>query len=148
MSGIEIAGLVLGAIPVLISALDAYREGAESARDWWRIERSYNKCRNDLNFHGVVFEGNVERFLLPMVVGDDELRVLMDDPAGSRWEDPELEHRLKERLPKSYNLFLNTIEEILQLIDSLKAELRVSNRQFQARLVVSFRQTLIRLLAH
>jgi hypothetical protein len=138
MSGIEIAGLVLGAIPVLISALDVYREGAENARDWWRIERSYNKCRNDLSFHGVVFEGNVERFLLPMVVGDDELRLLMDDPAGSGWEDPELEHRLKWRLPKSYDLFLITIEEILQLIDSLKVELRVSNKQFQARLIVGF----------
>jgi hypothetical protein len=125
MSGIEIAGLVLGVFPVLISALKAYREGAETMTDWWKIARAYKKTQQDLSYHQILFEGNVERFLLPLVVDDDELTVLMADPAGNRWENDELEARLRQRLPKSYDLFLDIICDISKLVESLKKELGV-----------------------
>jgi hypothetical protein len=76
MSGIEIAGLILGAFPVLIYTLEKYREGAEALVDWWRIQRAYRKCRQDLQFHQILFEGNVERFLLPLVLDDDDYKHL------------------------------------------------------------------------
>jgi hypothetical protein len=34
MSGIEIAGLVLGAFPVLLYALESYRRSAEGLTEW------------------------------------------------------------------------------------------------------------------
>lgn len=132
MSGIEIAGLVLGAFPLLIQALKTYREGAETLKDWWKIERAYKKTNQDLNYHQILFEENVERFLLPLVADDDELRALMADPAGKGWEDAELELRLRQRLPKSYDLFLDIIGDISGLVESLKGELGVKGR-FQAR---------------
>jgi hypothetical protein len=134
MSGIEIAGLVLGAFPLLIHALENYREGAEALRDWWRIERAYKKCKQDLSYHQILFEGNVEQFLLPLVVDDDELKALMDDPAGQSWEDPALEQRLKDRLPKSYTLFLDIIGDISSLVDSMRTELGVKNVRFHAKI--------------
>ncbi|KAF2744653.1 hypothetical protein M011DRAFT_496157 [Sporormia fimetaria CBS 119925] len=130
MSGIEVAGLVLGAFPILIRALESYREGAEFLGDWWRIQRAYTKCRQDLQYHQVLFEGNVERFLLPLVVDDEELKNLMSDPAGEAWRDEELEARLKERLPKSYRIFLDTMGNINDLMEDLKKELGVYNRLF------------------
>lgn len=133
MSGIEIAGLVLGAFPLLLYALDNYRKGAEGLTEWWRIQRTFKKCHQDLSYHQILFEGNVERFLLPLVVDDDELRALMADPAGEGWEDAELETRLQQRLPKSYSLFLSILGDINDLVESLKKELGVSTK-FQARL--------------
>lgn len=132
MSGIEIAGLVLGAFPILLHALDRYREGAEVLTDWWRIQRSYKKCKQDLDYHRILFEGNIERFLLPLVVDEDELRGLMADPAGEEWEDKDMEMRLKERLPKSYNVLLNIMSGINELMEALKRELGVQNTSFQA----------------
>lgn len=134
MSGIEVAGLVLGAFPILIHALDRYREGAEVLMDWWRIQRAYKKCRQDLSYHQLLFEGNIERFLLPLVVDDDEMKALMADPAGDGWEDKELETRLQERLPKSYNLFLDIMANINELMETLKKELGINNIDFQATL--------------
>jgi len=133
MSGIELAGLVLGAFPILIHALESYREGAEVLKDWWQIQRAYKKCKHDLDYHRTIFEGNIERLLLPLVVDDDELKGLMDDPAGKAWEDEELEERLKERLPKSYSLFLDIMDSINKLMESLKKELGAHNPQFQAK---------------
>ncbi|KAF1936164.1 hypothetical protein EJ02DRAFT_359753 [Clathrospora elynae] len=124
MSGIEIAGLVLGPIPLLIHALDSYLEGAEALRDWWRIEST---C------HQLLSEGNVVRFLLALVVDEDELKTLMDDPAGQSWEDPELEQRLQERLPKSYPIFLDIIRDINALVDLMKQEPQVSSKSGSTR---------------
>jgi hypothetical protein len=128
MSGIEIAGLVLGAFPLLIQVLKTYREGAEALNDWWRIERAYKKTCQDLSYHQILFEGNVERFLLPLVADDDELLVLMADPAGGAWENVELEARLRQRLPKSYDLFLDIMGDISDLVDALKKELGVKEK--------------------
>ncbi|KAF2009486.1 hypothetical protein BU24DRAFT_467859 [Aaosphaeria arxii CBS 175.79] len=133
MSGIELAGLVLGAFPLLIYALESYREGAELLNDWWRIQATYKKCKHDLGYHHTIFEGNIERLLLPLVVDDDELKALMDNPAGEAWEDEELEKRLKQRLPKSYELFLDIMGNINKLIESLKKELGVNDSKFLAK---------------
>ena len=132
-SGIELPGLVLGAFPVLIHALECYREGAEALKDWWHIKGAYRKCRQDLTYHQLLFEGNVERFLLPLVVDDDELRSLMANPARSGWQDLDLEKRLQERLPRSYHLFLDIIRDIKSLMEDLKIELGVDNPEFQAK---------------
>jgi hypothetical protein len=133
MSGIEIAGLVLGAFPLLIFALESYREGAEVVGDWWKIERAYKKCKQDLKYHQLLFEGNIERFLLPLVVDDDELKQLMENPAGTAWEDPELEKRLQERLPKAYDTFLGVMIDINNLMEKFKKALGVDNEKFRTR---------------
>lgn len=133
MSGVEIAGLILGAFPLLIHALEHYGKGAELLTDWWRIQRAYTKCKQDLEYHKILFEGNVEQFLLPLVVDDDELKTLLEDPAGEAWEAEELEVRLKERLPKSYGVFLNIMKDINELMEGLKKELGVQNSQYVAK---------------
>jgi hypothetical protein len=115
----------------MLGAMKAYREGAETMTDWWKIERAYKKTHQDLSYHQILFEGNVERFLLPLVVDDNELSVLMADPAGMGWEDAQLEIRLRQRLLKSYDLLLDTIGDISELVKSIKKELGVEGK-FQA----------------
>lgn len=71
------------------------------------------------------------RFLLPLVVGDDEIAALIAEPGGKKWKDPALEDKLKSRLPKSYELFLDTIQDIKSTVDGLEDELGVSREAFQ-----------------
>ena len=59
----------------------------------------------------------------------------MEDPAGKGWGDSDLESRLRTRLPGSYRLFLDTIVETNEIMESLKKELGVSNPSFQARII-------------
>lgn len=131
MSGIEIAGLLLGAFPLLISALEHYRQSAEVFEDLWRIKREYRKCKNEIKLQEIDFETNLKRFLLPLVVDDNEIAALIAEPGGMKWKDPALEDMLKNRLPKSYELFLDTINDIKSTVDGLKEELGVSREAFQ-----------------
>lgn len=102
-------------------------------KDWWQIQRAYKKCKHDLEYHRTIFKGNIERFLLPLVVDDDELQHFMDDPAGEAWKDEEVEKSLKNRLPKSYDVFLDIMSNINSLMEAFKKELGVHNLRLQAK---------------
>src|SRR5450756_1943529 len=52
----EITGFVLAALPLMISALEHYRESAEVLESWWKIKREYQKCMRNLKYHKVSFE--------------------------------------------------------------------------------------------
>ena len=41
MSGIEVAGLVLGAWPVVMEALEGYRETFRTLKSWWKFQRTF-----------------------------------------------------------------------------------------------------------
>ncbi len=131
MSGIEIAGLLLGAFPLLISALEHYRQSAEVLDDWWQIKQEYKKCKNEIKLQELAFEGSLERFLLPLVVDDNQIAALIAEPGGTKWKDPALEDKVKSRLPKSYDLFIDTIYDIKTTVDDLKEELGVNREAFQ-----------------
>ena len=131
MSGDEVAGLLLGSFPLLISALEHYRETAEVLEDWWQIKAEYKKCKNEIKVQELAFENNLEHFLLPLVVSDDEIQSLLGEPGGRQWKDPTLEDKLKSRLPKSYDVFLDTIYDIQATMDRLRDELGVRRLAFK-----------------
>ena len=127
MSGIEIAGLVIGTFPLLISGFEHY---GKSVSALWRFHLAHKNCKHVLLYHHTLLEYNIEELLLPLVVDDDKLKRLIEDPAGKMWEDPELEERLKERLPGSYDVFLTIMIKINKLVEELKRELGVINPPF------------------
>lgn len=133
MSGIEAAGFVLAAFPLLISALEDYRQGFEVLEDWWRIRKEYKKCKQDINLQKLVFEENLEELLRPLVRNEDELLLLISEPGGDGWKNRELEQRLKERLPKSYEIYLEIINEVNGVMENLKDELGINKVYFQSR---------------
>src|SRR6266536_4094554 len=109
MSGIEVAGLVLGAFPILITALEQYRETAVVFKSWWRFEREYNNFKYEVECQQRRFEQNLEIYLFPLIVDDDRLlESLLANPGGPEWKDNQLEQRLKERIPESYDLYMKT----------------------------------------
>ena len=91
MSGVEVAGFVLAAFPLAISALEHYRETAETLGVFWKIRREYKIWTHSLNICRLAFEQNLEEFLLPLIADDVELQQLIADPDGPEWKNPELE---------------------------------------------------------
>jgi hypothetical protein len=133
MSGVEVAGLLLGAFPLIISGLEHYRETAETLGVFWTIRREYKIWMHSLNFCKLAFEQNLEEFLLPLIAEEDELRRLMEEPGGPEWQKPELDERLRQRLPRSYDLYLESIERITDVMNELKHELGMDKSGFQSR---------------
>lgn len=133
MSGIEVAGLVLAAFPLLIYALEHYRESGEVLEGWWRIKKEYKKCKQELKLQEVVFQENLEELLRPLVRDEDELRLLLAEPGGDKWKDRDLEQELRKRLPKSYEIYLDIINEVNDIMENLKDELGINKLDFQTK---------------
>jgi hypothetical protein len=133
MSGVEVASFVLAAFPLMISALEHYRKSAEVLEGWWKIKREYRKCKDNLNYHKVAFEENLEELLLPLIVDEDKLQRLLDDPGGPEWKDPELEKMLKERMPKTYSSYLDTIGMMMEVVEGLDDALGIKKANFRHR---------------
>ncbi|KAH8805201.1 hypothetical protein F5884DRAFT_442401 [Xylogone sp. PMI_703] len=133
MSGVEVAGFVLAAFPLGITALEHYRETAEVLGDFWKIRREYKTWTHQLNICRLCFEQNLEEFLLPLIADEEELQRLIAEPDGSEWKNPELEKRLRQRLPKSYDLYLESINRIKDVMNGLKYELGINKAGFQSK---------------
>lgn len=82
MSGIELAGLVVGAFPLLIAALEHYRDAANVLEIFWKIKREYKHWVHDLRICELAFERNLEALLLPLIVDDNEILELLKHPQG------------------------------------------------------------------
>ena len=136
MSGIEVAGFILAAFPLMISALEDYRQGWEILEDWWKIKREYKKCQQNIKFQKLVFEESLEQLLSTLVYDEDELKLLIADPGGDKWRDAGLEQGLKERLPRSYDIYLEIIKEIQIIMESLKHALGVDLTGLKSKLAL------------
>ncbi|KAK8035835.1 hypothetical protein PG991_001908 [Apiospora marii] len=108
---IEVAGLVLGAIPLLISAL----ENSDKITGPFQRVMKWKQYRNDqivqLNYCTVCYDQTL-RLLLKNVVDDEELSEMLQDPLCGTWGRPGLERDLKAKLGMAYESCMSTIMEM------------------------------------
>ena len=124
MSGIEIAGLVLGSVPLLISACEHYAEGLETIHRWWRFEREISATKRVLIAEQVILQGTCER-LLDGLVSASQLEHLLENAGSEEWKDTDLDRKLKRRLGKSYGPFHACTLEMQKLVIALNEMLEV-----------------------
>lgn len=123
MSGFEIAGIILGAYPILMAALKGYGELARKVGLWNSIRQEYQKCKNEINAQHVAFIGNLRRLLVTLAVDDARISRLLADPGGKEWGDTDLAHHLQDYLGDSHAVFLDTIEDMNRAMGELKNEI-------------------------
>ncbi|KAI0832189.1 hypothetical protein F5Y06DRAFT_290454 [Hypoxylon sp. FL0890] len=132
MSGFEIAGIVLGAFPLAIEALEKYREVSKRVGLFYKIRVEYIKCEHNLKFHRASFTGHLRRLLLPLIEDDNKIKDLLFNPGGTFWKDQEtvdvLQHRLGE---ESYGLFVDCVEGVKEVMAKLNCELVVDSVTLQ-----------------
>lgn len=133
MSGIEVAGLVLGAFPIAIWALEQYRDVARVMGFWYEIRSEYQRSFHELKFHRLTFRRNLERLILPLVSDDAQLQRLISDPGGEAWKDPDIQKALEARLHGSYELYLDILGELQRVMQELNKELVIDNDVLKAK---------------
>lgn len=124
MSGLEIAGLVIGAIPVCAAALEEIKEVADSLKRFkdWRLQLPLLVER--LNQEGVHLFYVLQ--LLCSSVGErlDEKRVGLRGSAGGQlWPSKELSWQLRAKHGKAYDLAVSGIRDIERQVSCLCREL-------------------------
>lgn len=116
MSGLEVVGVVLGALPLIISAF----EHAQSLARKWDLLTNFNsenlKIWNDVKDEELMFRLQLQTLLAPLVRdGDltkDRLETLMLSPRSDAWREADLDAALRKRLGEAHDRYFGNVEEI------------------------------------
>jgi hypothetical protein len=123
MSGIEVAGLALGTIPVILEAIKGYRETYEhiqnfkhAARQLQVVDAQFRVCR--LNFLSEC------RLLLDLVVSDPRLsQEMVVDPQHRMWYDATIAEQMVSLLQENVNACATIIADTTATISALDSRL-------------------------
>jgi hypothetical protein len=124
MSGIEVTGLVLGAIPVLLTALEGYANGVSTASRMIRYKRELKSLYRLLDTDFELYKAVCKR-LLSQIVDPADIAELLAEPGGKAWKNPRLEEAMRTLLGSSYGVYLRTMADMDAAIEEFKERLKL-----------------------
>ena len=139
MSGVEIAGLVLGVLPLLIqgkenlrlalpstntfAGIESYNEGLDPIKSFMRWDKELPQCIRKLRNQHVHYAQTM-RILLEPITAEVELAEMMTDPGSSRlWKDRQVAAKLQDRLQESYQAYQGTVADIERITRQIASKL-------------------------
>lgn len=125
MSGIETAGLILGAIPLIITALENYKKIYRGTVSWKHFRREFIQYQNEITIQTTFFSANIEYLLTSVTCTPSELRALLDEPAGPLWSEPRIEEKIRERLPSSFKTYMVLVSSVNSIIEEIMLDLNL-----------------------
>lgn len=118
MSGIEVVGIVLGALPLAISLFQSYEELAASKNRLVSFEELYKKVYKDLQHEQLLFRSIIETLIRPLVndemIHKDDLDRIVNSTGDVTWVNPDVEQALRERLGEFHMPFVEVVEDTQQ----------------------------------
>jgi hypothetical protein len=115
MSGLEIAGIVLGSLPLIISAVEHYATLARTVRSAVKYKTELKILKHDLDAECIIFLDTLER-VLDGLVPARQFEELLKNPASALWQDATLNQHLRDRLGRSYSVFSHSVNEMNAVI--------------------------------
>lgn len=137
MSGIEVAGLVFGAFPLIISAMEHGRSFVKVSQLHHRMRKEYYNCRSDVQFYQIWYQRNLQSLLHSIVCEQNEVDKLLADPVADAWKDDGLQTLLEESLRDSYSIYMNIMQRMNETMEKLKKKLCVDEKNLQSQLAVT-----------
>ncbi|KAH7133792.1 hypothetical protein EDB81DRAFT_904068 [Dactylonectria macrodidyma] len=132
MSGFEVAGVVLGAFPIAITAVEQYRDVAKRLNLFYAVRPEYKRCRDQLAYYQILFKTHLRQLLLPLVVDDDKIEELLADPGGSGWKKKPLDDLLQKRMKDAYETYFEFVKEMGTIMCELNKELALDSEDVQS----------------
>ncbi|KAF1829055.1 hypothetical protein BDW02DRAFT_651632 [Decorospora gaudefroyi] len=123
-TGIEAAGLVLGAIPLILASLQFYAEGISVTKRYWKYKEEVNTLLKDLSAECSMCINSINMLLIGVVSQKDMVEFL-NDPQGARWKDEKFDRKLRARLRTSYDPYLWSIRSMVTTVEKFKEQLKL-----------------------
>ncbi|KAK2053278.1 hypothetical protein LY76DRAFT_629598 [Colletotrichum caudatum] len=121
----EIAGLVLGAVPLLISAIEHYEDLVEPMVAFVKWKGQLSKVTRRLLMGHTAYEQNM-RLLLKQVVSNEDLVDMIGNPQSDDWKSERLVRDLREKLGSAYQPAFSTVQEIADIMVIVAANLNIN----------------------
>lgn len=126
MAGIEVAGLVLGAIPLILKGLQFYAEGIAVTKRYWKYKEEVNNVLYELGAENTMYVNTINMLLIG-VVSRKEMTKFLADPGGVRWKEAKFDKKLRQRLGTSYDSYMESITHLMMIADKFKERLKFNS---------------------
>ena len=107
----------------MISGCEHYAEGVHTVKRWWNFRRELKSLSQSLDAEYVIFQNTVEK-LLQGLVSLETLEKLVSDPLSMTVKS-DLNRQLEIRLHRSYKPYLASVENMVDVLDTLKQKLEL-----------------------
>ncbi|OHW97581.1 hypothetical protein CSPAE12_03634 [Colletotrichum incanum] len=101
MSGFEIAGVVLGAFPILCDTAKDLGTVFKKTKSWWQFETSFENFVSTIATQEIAYIQVLERLLDPLDITDGDYESLLRDPRSSLWHEHHIQEELRQCLPQN-----------------------------------------------
>lgn len=126
MSGFEVVGVVLGAIPLVISGLEHYAHGAATLKAMHDYEDVIDTLSTSLTTSFTIYRSSCEELLGPLMLADNVLTDLLES-RGNNWSDKAICEALIERLGDMYYPYKRAVTLLHKRINKLKEKLDLND---------------------
>jgi len=136
MSGFEIAGVVLGSVPLLISGLEHYRDGIETIKTMVQYEMAIDSILVTVSTNLAIYRQNLEMLVQRFMLTEDLLDELWHNPRSAAWIDKSLDQKLQEQFGSQaeYETYILAVRRLHKRIDKLRKKLEL-DQNFQVGLL-------------
>ncbi|CAI6333356.1 unnamed protein product [Periconia digitata] len=121
MSGVELAGLILGCLPILIQGIEKYNEGLDPVKSFLRWEKELPALIRKLRNQHVHYAQTI-RILLEPITSEFELAEMLSGSVAM-WKDKSMDLKLQEKLQDSYHAYQSTITDIERITKRIASKL-------------------------
>ena len=126
MSGFEVVGIVLGAIPLVISALEHYAEVISTVRIIRKAAQEFRTVARKLEAEHVLFRNALTNMLNDCTgIRPETLKTLLHTVGGSAWREPDVEAALLKRLGGSLKSYHEHVQSISIALHTFKERLHL-----------------------
>ena len=128
MSGIEVAGLVFGVIPIVVEILKSYGATRDRLKTFLRHAQVVNDVQLRFRVAATNFRNDCHLLLKTVVDDTRQLSEMVKDPTHDGWQDPALEGRFRSFLDRDYELCEEIMVKIRDTLRKTQAKLVKFNR--------------------
>ncbi|KAF2126815.1 hypothetical protein P153DRAFT_297008 [Dothidotthia symphoricarpi CBS 119687] len=109
MSGFEVAGVVLGSLPLVISAFEHYAAGIATAKRFFRYKSEMRSLILQMNTERSIFINTMEQ-LLTGIVRIEHMANFVSNAGSDIWKERDIEMKLKDRLRGAYEIYIENVK--------------------------------------
>ncbi|KAK2805520.1 hypothetical protein FQN50_006144 [Emmonsiellopsis sp. PD_5] len=128
MAGVEIAGVTLALLPLFLNQLDNYVQGLETLKGFRtrRYRRELHGYLTNLTTQHAILLNTLEQVLEGVVDYEEEIDKLIHDPLGPSWSNGVFQERLRKKLGRDHNTFVNAVTGLSMLVKETCTRLGVN----------------------
>lgn len=122
MSGLEVAGVVLGSLPLVISALEHYAAGVATAKRYFRYKSELRSLVLQMNTERSIFINTMEQ-LLTGIVRIEHMSEFVSNIGSAVWKEQGIDELLRKRLGNAHDAYMGNVKGMESSLNTMMKKL-------------------------